>query len=308
MQDFNDMSYFVYVVDHGGFTPASRATGIPKSRLSQHVAALEKRLGVQLLRRTTRSVSVTDVGQRYYAHCAAMVADAQAAQEAIERTLTEPQGLIRMTCPPRLLYLGVAAIVSRFMAQYPRLRVHLEATNRRVDLVRESVDLALQFRILPIEDSELHIRHLLKLPRRLMASPALLEQYWHPETPDDLYGLPSLDWGRSNEDFSWYLEGPDDVRTRIEHAPRLVTDDTFTLHDAALQGLGVVQLPVLVGHDDLAAGRLVEVLPGWAPRSSELHALFPARRGLLPSVRALIDFLADSFNDADVVSDASLQI
>lgn len=299
MQDFNDLSYFAHVVDHGGFAPASRATGIPKSKLSRRVAALEKRLGVQLLRRTTRSISVTEVGQRYYAHCAAMLAEAEAAQEAIDQTLAEPQGLIRLSCPPGLLYFGIAARLAAFMAQCPRVQVHLEATSRRVDLVREGFDLALRVRFPPLEDSELHVRLLSKSPQRLMASPALFEHYPQPEVPGDLYGLPSLDWARPEGARSWCLDGPDGVSTQVDHSPRLVTDDVVTLHQAALEGLGVVQLPLLIAGNDLAAGKLVEVLPGWAPRSGQLQAVFPARRGLLPSVRALIDFLADSFDDID---------
>ncbi|HLQ86848.1 MAG TPA: LysR substrate-binding domain-containing protein [Salinisphaeraceae bacterium] len=302
MQDLNDLAYFVHVVDHGGFAPAGRATGIPKSKLSRRVAALEKSLGVQLLRRTTRSISVTQIGQRYHAHCTAMLAEAEAAQEAIEQTLAEPRGLIRLSCPPALLYFGVAARLAQFMAQCPRVRIHLEATNRRVDLVREGFDLALRVRFPPIEDSELHARLLTRSPQRLMAAPALFERHPQPQTPSDLPALPTLDWDRTNDDYSWRLDGPDGVVTQIEHAPRLVTDDMVTLRRAALQGLGVVQLPLLVGGDDLAAGRLVEVLPGWAPRSGEWQAVFPERRGLLPSVRALIDFLVDSYGDVDFQS------
>lgn len=307
MQDFNDLSYFVHVVDHGGFTPASRATGVPKSRLSRRVAELEQRLGVQLLRRTTRSISVTEVGQRFYTHCAAMVAEAEAAQEAVEETLAEPQGLIRMSCPPGLLYFVIASRLSRFMAQYPRVRMHLVATSRRVDLVREGLDLALRVRFPPIEDSELHVRRLSNSPQCLMASPALFQHYRQPKEPGDLHDLPSLDWERPNGEYSWCLDGPNDASTRIDHQPRLITDDVVTLRRAAVEGLGVVQLPLLIGGDDLTAGKLVDVLPGWSPRGGELQAIFPVRRGLLPAVRALIDFLAESFGEVDFKPDTSLR-
>src|SRR5690625_3040402 len=196
MQDLNDLSYFVHVVDHGGFAAAGRATGVPKSKLSRRVAALEARLGVQLLQRTTRNMSVTEVGQRYYTHCAAMLAEATAAQETIDRTLAEPQGLVRLSCPPGLLYFGMAGRLAQFMAQCPRVQVQLEATSRRVDLVREGFDLALRVRFPPMEDSELHVRRLSKSPQRLMASPALFENHPQPAVPGDLYGLPSLDWER----------------------------------------------------------------------------------------------------------------
>src|SRR5690625_502544 len=196
MQDLNDLSYFAHVVDNGGFAAASRATGIPKSKLSRRIAALEQRLGVQLLRRTTRSISVTEIGQRYYIHCAAILAEAASAQEAIEQTLGEPQGLIRLSCPPGLLYFGIAKRLVGFMAQCPRVEVQLEATSRRVDLVREGFDLAIRVRFPPIEDSELHVRLLTHSPQRLMAAPALFEHYRQPKAPGDLHGLPSLDWQR----------------------------------------------------------------------------------------------------------------
>lgn len=302
MEDLNDLSYFAQVVNHGGFAAASRATGVPKSKLSRRLAALELRLGVQLLRRTTRSISVTDVGQRFHAHCMAMLAEAEAAQDAIEQTLAEPQGLIRLSCPPGLLYFGVAERLARFMAQCPRVRIQLQATSRRVDLVREGFDLALRVRFPPFDDSELHVRLLAHSPQRLMAAPALFEHYGRPQTPGDLHGLPSLDWERYDGRHDWCLDGLDGASTQVAHAPRLVTDDMVTLRAAALRGLGIAQLPRLIGDDDLASGALIDVLPNWAPRSGQLQAVFPARRGLLPSVRALIDFLAESFDAMDVAS------
>lgn len=304
MQDLNDLFYFVQVVDHCGFAPAGRALGIPKSKLSRRVAALESRLGVRLINRSTRSVSVTELGQAYYSHCAAMLVEAEAAQETIERTLAQPQGLVRMSCPPGILCFLVAPLLSQFMAQYPRVQVHLEATSRRVDVVREGFDLALRVRFPPLEDSDLSMRMLSQSPQRLMAAPALFERFAEPQAPGDLHTLPTLDWERPDKSHTWCLDGPDGVSTRIDHRPRLVTDDVVMLRRAALDGHGVVQLPLLVGGRDIAAGRLVEVLPGWVPRGGILHAVFPSRRGLLPSVRALIDYLAASLEDVDFKPDA----
>src|SRR5699024_10041445 len=117
-----------------------------------------------------------------------------------------------------------------------------------------------------------------------------------PEAPGDLHGLPSLDWQRPDNRHTWCLDSADGASTQVDHEPRLVTDDMVALRHAALQGLGMVQLPLMVAGDDLSAGRLLTVLPDWAPRSGQLQVVFPQRRGLLPSVRALIDFLAASFD------------
>lgn len=303
MQDLNDLFYFVQVVDHGGFSPAARATGVPKSRLSRRVAELEQRLGVTLIHRSTRNLAVTELGQAYYEHCAAMLLEAEAAQETIERSISEPRGLIRMSCPPGLLCFVLAHYVAEFMARHPRVKIELEATGRRVDVVREGFDLAVRVRFPPLEDSELHVRTLSSSPQRLMAAPSLFEQYARPRVPGDLDGLPSLDQVWPNRIHTWHLEGPDGASTRIDHQPRLVTDDHITLRRVALEGLGIVQLPLLIGGRAFQDGSLVDALPGWAPRSGLVHAVFPSRRGLLPSVRALLDFLADRLEDMDFESD-----
>jgi DNA-binding transcriptional LysR family regulator len=142
-----------------------------------------------------------------------------------------------------------------------------------------------------MEDSDLNLRVLSKSPQRLMAAPGLFEQHDQPLVPNDLHGLPSLDWDRPQHTHTWCLYGPDGAKARIDHKPRLVTDDLATLRRAALDGLGIVQLPLLVGGRDIVAGSLAEVLPGWAPLGGEIQAVFPTRRGLMPSVRALLDYL-----------------
>lgn len=300
MQDLNDLYYFVQVVDHGGFAPAGRAIGVPKSKLSRRIAALETRLGVRLIHRSTRSLTVTELGQAYYEHCAAMLVEADTAQETIERSVAEPRGLVRLSCPPGMLCFVVGALLTDFMAAYPEVRVELEASSRRVDVVREGFDLAIRVRFPPIEDSDLSQRTLSRSPQRLMASPALFARYQRPAVPGDLHGLPSLDWDRPGSGHVWCLDGPDGASTQIDHLPRLITDDLVTLRRAALAGLGIVQLPLLIGGADIAAGRLIDVIPGWAPREGVIQAVFPSRRGLLPAVRLLVDFLADRFADQDI--------
>jgi len=304
MQDLNDLFYFVQVVDHGGFTPAARAIDVPKSRVSRRIAQLEQRLGVGLIHRDTRNLTVTELGQAYYEHCAAMLVEAEAAQEIIDRSIAEPRGLIRMSCPPGLLTFLVADQVAAFMAQYPRVRVELEATSRRIDLVREGFDLALRVRFPPIEDSELHARRLSRSPQRLMAAPALFEHYPQPRVPGDLNHLPSLDMVRPSRVHTWSLDGPDGTSTRIDHQPRLVTDDLTALQRAAVAGLGIVQLPLLTARPAINNGQLVDALPGWAPGDGVVQAVFPSRRGRLPAVRALRDFLAAHFADQDFLTDS----
>ena len=292
MDDLNDLYYFAQVVEHGGFAAAGRALNMPKSKLSRRIALLEERLGVRLLQRSPRHFSVTELGQEYQRHCQAMLVEAQAAREAIERTRSEPQGLVRMSCPTTLLQYRVADLLSRFMLEYPKVQVQLEATNRRVDVLGEGLDLALRVRFPPLESSDLVMRVLADSPQRLVASPEFMQGRELPLLPADLSGLPSLDWGPPRE-HSWCLEGPAGATAEVRHWPRLISDDMSALRRAALHGVGVVQLPCMVVERDLAAGRLLDIIPHWAPRGGVVHAVFPSRRGLLPSVRSLIDFLAE---------------
>lgn len=297
MQDLNDLYFFVQVVDHGGFAPAARALGVPKSRLSRRIILLEERLGVRLLQRSTRHFSVTEIGQEFYRHCVAMLVEAEAAQEVIDRSRAEPQGMIKLSCPPALLCFQVGDMIARFMASYPRVAVHLESTSRRVDVIAEGFDLAIRVRFPPLEESDLVMRVLAPSTQRLVASPALLAGFSRPVVPADLAMLPSLDFGPLHREHQWCLEGPDGATALVRHEPRLITDDMIQMRLAALRGIGVVQLPTMMIDDDLAAGALIDVLPEWAPRSGIVHAIFPSRRGLLPAVRGLIDFLAAEFSE-----------
>lgn len=304
MQDLNDLFYFAAVIDHGGFAPAGRALGLPKSKLSRRISALEERLGVRLIQRSTRRFAITEIGEVYYRHCKAMVVEAEAAQDAVDQVRTEPCGTVRLACPIALLHAAAGAMLGDFLTRYPRVRLELDATNRHVDVVGERFDLALRARTPPLADSDLAHRVLHQAPQRLVASPTLLARLGEVRGPADLHGVPSLDWGPASAEHVWRLQGPEGAGAEVPHEPVLVSDDLETLRDAALAGAGVAQLPVLMCADLLRAGKLAAIPPGWAPRSDLVHAVFPTRRGLMPSVRALVDFLAEGFERlaADSVS------
>ncbi|ANI29131.1 LysR family transcriptional regulator [Yersinia entomophaga] len=295
MQDLNDLYYYVQVVDHGGFSAAARVLGMPKSKLSRRLALLEDRLGVRLVQRSTRRFAVTEIGQTYYEHCKAMLVEAKAAQESIELTRAEPRGVVRVTCPVALLQANVSQMLADYMASCPHVSVHLEATNRRVDPVAEAIDIAIRVRPGPIEDSDLVMRVLADRCQSLVASPALLAQCDEIRSPADLTGIPSLGLGQPQQNFVWNLQGPNDAHAAVNHQPRFITADMVALRCAALAGVGVVQLPLMMVREQLESGALIRLLPDWAPKPEIIHAVFPSRRGLLPSVRSLLDFLAERF-------------
>lgn len=299
MQDLNDLYYFAKVVEHGGFAPAGRALGEPKSKLSRRIALLEERLGVRLIQRSTRHFSVTEVGQTFYAHCQAMLVEADAAAESIELTRSEPRGVVRVSCPTMLLDYRVATMVADFMARCPEVQVHLEASNRRVDVIAEGFDLAIRVRPPPLEDSDLVLKVLAERTQCLVASPQLLERCERPQGPADLHLLPSMALGVPQGEHVWRLIGPEGARAEVPFQPRLVTRGMAALYEAALVGVGVVQLPTMLVREALAAGRLQQVAVGWAPSPEIVHVVFPSRRGLLPSVRMFIDHLAARFAALD---------
>lgn len=294
--DLNDLYYYVQVVDHGGFAPAGRALGMPKSKLSRRIALLEERLGVRLIQRSTRKFVVTEIGQTYYKHCKAMLIQAEAAEESVMQTHSEPCGVVRVTCPVALLEASVAKMVAEFMVKFPRVEVHLEETNRRVDVIGEGVDVAIRVRRPPLENSDLVLKVLAERRQCLVASPKLLNGK-APQIPADLFGLPSLALSTPQQDYAWQLVNEDGTRADIRHSPRLVTRHMPTLRIAAVEGVGVVQLPYMMMQGEIEKGLLVPVIKGWEPPAELIHAVFPSRRYLMPAVRALVDYLAERFHN-----------
>jgi DNA-binding transcriptional LysR family regulator len=294
LTDLNNMYFFAKIVDHGGFTSAAKAMGLQTSKLSRRVVALEQELGVRLLNRNSRSVSLTDAGRLFYQHCSALVEEARAAKTAIDQTRSSPQGVVRISCPLGVLQIGAGAILSEYLVDNPLVRIKLDATNRRVDVIEEGLDIALRVRLLPLDDSDLTLMPLLTSKRVLAASPALLAK--HPELTDlnHLALMPTLAMANTNDKYQWDFLAPHPIS--FTHQPRLATDDLQTLREAALKGVGVAQLPLSLIQNDLIQGHLVQVLTDWPSPSGSLHAVFPSRRGMVPAVRSVLDALLIGFN------------
>lgn len=300
MYDLNDFRLFAFVVDEGGFAAAARRLGLTRSFVSRRIQLLEDALGMRLLQRSTRSFQVSELGQQFYQHCLAMIAEADAAAAVIEVQRSEPVGTLRLSCPSSLIQYQIAGIVARYMRRYPKVTIILESTSRRVDVLREGFDLAIRMRFPPLEDSDLVVRRFETDEQYLVASPDCLAAgpAGGLRSPEDLVELPSLSWNPDDTSHLWDLVGPDGARARIAHQPRLLTQDMAALLEATLAGLGITQLPAAVAAPHLATGRLVEILPGWRPRSGVVHAVFPTRRGRSPTVLTFLDFLEAEFRDS----------
>jgi DNA-binding transcriptional LysR family regulator len=191
--DLNDLQFFAGVVEHGGYAAAERALGIPKSRLSRRIAQLEADLGVRLLQRSTRKFAVTEIGQDVYRHAQNMIAESQAAREAVERVSAEPRGLVRVSAPVELAQRMIAPLLPDFMAAHPQVRVQLLVANRRVDVIPEGIDVALRVRTKLDEDGELVLRRFGQVAELLVASPAYLAERGRPAHPDELGGARHLE-------------------------------------------------------------------------------------------------------------------
>lgn len=301
MQDLNDMLYFAEVVDQGGFAAAGRSLGLPKSRLSRRIAELESRLGVRLLQRTTRKLSLTSIGQQYHRHCVAMREDALAAGEAIDQARREPQGTIRVACPVTLAQTTLGPIVPRFLAAHPKVRIDMRVSNRAVDLVEEGFDVALRVRSTLDNSGSLVVKHFGQSQTRLFASPRQIERQGRPAGVDELAQMDTVGMSAQDGRASWTLIGPQGQARQIEVRPRYVADDLLTLKFAVRQGLGLCALPDYLCAEEVRTGALLEVLPGWSLPPGIFHAVFPSRRGLIPAVRAFLDFLGEEIAGEGVV-------
>jgi len=293
VQDLNDMLYFAEVVERGGFAAAGRALGLPKSRLSRRVAELETRLGVRLLQRTTRKLSLTQVGEIYLRHCNAMRDEALAAAEAVAQMQVEPRGTLRITCPVTLAQSTMGYLVPRYLAQYPHVKLDMLVTNRVVDLVEESIDIALRVRPTLDDSGSLVVKQLGLTCGQLLASPALLARQGRPEKPEDLAMLDTVAMSAVDGRSSWTLLGPGGQEYVHQHQPRYVADDLQTLKLAVLAGTGMSFLPDSISNAEQQARLLVPVLAGWAPQPGMAHAVFPTRRGQVPAVRSFLDFMGE---------------
>lgn len=292
MEDLNDLGIFATVVVQGSFSGAARALGIPKSRVSRRISGLEQRLGVRLLQRSTRAVRVTDVGAEFFVHCEVMSNAARAAVEVAEHAGARPAGRLRVSSPTGVAHIFLAPLLARFLCLHPDVRLELELSNRRVDVIGEGFDVAMRIRT-TLDDSNLVVRTFGASMQVLVASPAFVEAHGPFDSVQSLQGVRGVGpGGMPGEPARWRVSAPGGSATDIGYEPALVTDSGHLLMAAAIGGAGVALLPFNVCHEALHDGRLVLLLPGHRAPEHQLHAVFPSRRGLVPAVRAFIAFLA----------------
>lgn len=295
MADLSELEIFVNVVDAGSFTAAARNLGVSKSHVSKQVSALEDRLGAQLLHRTTRSLSLTDAGQAFYERGTLILEQLEEAERAVTQLHATPRGRLKISVPMTFGLRFVSPLIAEFLTEFPDLRVELDLSDRKVDVIEEGFDLAI--RIGELQDSSLMLRKLAPATRYCCASPEYLAEHGTPTRPADLADHQCLEYtyGRLN---TWQFIGPGGEEQFVQVDGRLRANNGEALVDACLAGLGVCLVPDFMTGDHIKAGRLVRLLDEWNEWNAGVYALYPHNRHLSAKVRQFVDFLVDKFSPA----------
>lgn len=285
--DIPSLKAFVKVVQLGSFTRAADALNTQKAHLSRVITQMERELGVRLLERTTRSLSLTEIGREFFERAIGILASVDDAQRAVQRAQGEPRGTLRLTCGVEFGMIAVSGWIERYLSLHPQVRVDADFTARLVDIVHEGFDLAV--RVGPLADSSLMARRLGELHYAVYASPSYLARRGTPQAPAQLSSHDTLAFSGGSHQATWTLmrDGADEQRVALQ--PRLKANNVFAVRDAAQAGLGIALLPRIVADETVRSGGLVPILTDWTPPRVPVHAVFASARYLTPKVRAFID-------------------
>jgi DNA-binding transcriptional LysR family regulator len=290
--DLDALTIFIKVVQTGSFTRAAEVLNSQKARVSRVVTRLEKQLGVRLLERTTRSLSLTEAGREIFERSIGILGAVEDVERVAQRMHSEPRGVLRLTCGVEFGMIAVSRWIDAYLKRYAQVGVDADFTSRIIDIVHEGYDLAIRVGELP--DSRLAARRIGELRYGLFASPDYVARRGTPDSPDDLARHDLLVFSGGTHRSGWRLARGGEQH-RVEAPARLRINNSFTVRDAAMEGLGIAQLPLLVAGAACASGALRPVLPGWSPPAVPVHAIFPSSRYLTPKVRVFIDLAVESF-------------
>ncbi|WP_047396908.1 LysR family transcriptional regulator [Chitinibacter sp. ZOR0017] len=289
--DLSALQIFVKVVQTGSFTAAAKALGSQKAHLSRVLSQLEQELGVRLLARTTRSLSLTEVGRELFERAVGILAALEDARRVVQNAQGEPRGTLRLSCGVEFGMIAVSGWIQQYLQRYPHVSVDADYTSRVVDLVHEGFDLAIRIGSLP--DSNLAARKLGELRYGLYAHPSYLARMGQPLHPADLGAHQLLAFAGGSHRPLWRLSRAADSQP-VEFTPRLKANNIFTVRDAALAGLGIAALPTLVAQPEVERGTLNLLLADWSLPAIPVHAVFASARYLTPKVRSFIDLALEA--------------
>lgn len=295
MDKYREMQAFAAVADQGSFVRAAETLGSSKAAVSRQVADLEARLGVRLMQRTTRRLTLTTEGHLFLERCRDALAQIEDAENEVQLASTVPRGLVRVNVPVTFGNLHLAPLWGEFLARYPQVELDITVADRVVDLVEEGYDLAV--RIGRLAPSTLISRQVAADRSVLCAAPAYLARHGWPAEVADLERHHTISYSYLSTGDRWIFHGPGgEASVRVQ--PRLRANSGDTCRAAALAGLGIIQQPTFLIGEDLRAGRLVQLLPEWQAVEFGIHLVYPSRRFLPPKMRVLVAFLADMLGAA----------
>jgi len=287
---FGAIPVFVAVVEQGGFSSAAQVLGISKSAVSKRIGLLEQHLGVKLLQRTTRKISLTEAGEHYFAHAKVAHGAAKDAEDAVTQLQGEPQGRLRINAPMSFGRLHLAPLIPKFLARFPKINIDLVMDDKHVDLVGDGFDVAIRAGVLP--DSSLIARKLAPLNSVICASPGYLKKQGHPSTPEQLKDHNCLLYSYANQLNSWTLMDHKESHV-IEVSGNYQVNNSEALREALMQDMGVARLPTFVAAADIESGALVQVLPEYKMPHITIYALFLERQYMPAKVRVFLDFVIE---------------
>ncbi|VWD07434.1 LysR family transcriptional regulator [Burkholderia lata] len=293
MERLEDLLFFAEVVEHAGFSAAARSLGLPRSKLSRRIAELEARMGVRLLQRNTRRVSLTPAGEAVYDHARAIAHEAREAFNVATKFTDEPRGLLRVASSPTIAANALMPVIAAFLARYPALRVLVNAADQSTDVIGERVDLAFRVASAPLDDSSLVMRTVSAMPMVLAASAALVAAHGPLTHPEQIAALGWIALASQDGPRSLRFVRPDDDDYMLRAVPRLMCANMQVLHSAVTAGLGVAALPRYLCTDLLASGKLVDAFAPdspWRPDASFVVALMPNRQGITLTTRVFLEF------------------
>jgi len=294
MDKFLEMKTFAAVVDGGSFVQAADALDMSKPAVSRHVAELEQRLGVRLLQRTTRKLSLTEEGRLFYGRCKTVLADVEVAEEEITAQSVAVKGLIKLNVPISFGLWELAPLWPDFMTKFPDVELDITFADRMVDLVEEGYDMAVRIARLP--NSSLVSRKLASTRLVLCASPGYLKKHGKPKHPSELADHAVLSYSLLATGDNWNFNGPEGA-VSVTVKPIMRTNSGDTCIAAARKHKGVVLQPSFMVNSDLQSGALVELMPSYRSIEFGIFAVYPTRQYVSPKVRALIDFLVKALKD-----------
>ena len=280
------ISEFVCVAEYESFTRAAKVLGISTAQVSRQISALEQRLKIKLLYRTTRKVSLTEEGRVFYQHCRSVLDGLDAAEQAVSSLQSKPQGRIKLTAPVTYGEQQLLPLINDFMVQYRDIEVTAFLSNQKIDLIEGGYDLAI--RIGKLRDSTMMAKKLSLRTNFVCATPAYLNQYGVPRTLDDLSQHNCL---LGTRDYWHFVEDGTEKNLRVSGT--IQCNSGYSLVGAALKGLGIVQLPDYYVQKHLASGALVSLLDDYREPKESIWALYPHNRQLSPKIRLLVDYLAE---------------